>query len=100
MSPLDATNASFIMGFNVFVSLRRETASQYSKGRNISILRLRYSAIHNAPHSWPIRAHLASQKDELCKKLARFKKLGHRGATIMFTMWKIMCFFNLKPHKH
>ncbi len=33
MSPLDATNASFIMGFIVF-------ASQYGKGRNISISRL------------------------------------------------------------
>ncbi len=50
-----------------FVSLRRDTASQYGKGRNISITRLRYSANHNALDSWPIRAHLASQNDELCK---------------------------------
>ncbi len=32
MSPLDATKASFIMGFIVFVSSRRYTASQYCKG--------------------------------------------------------------------
>ncbi len=44
MSPLDATNASFVMGFIVFVSSRQDTASQYGKGRNISISRLRYSA--------------------------------------------------------
>ncbi len=55
------------MGFIVFVTSRRDTASQHGKGRNISISRLRYSANHNALDSWPIRAHLASQNDELCK---------------------------------
>ncbi len=55
------------MGFIVFVSSRQDTASQYGKGRNISVSRLRYSANHNALDSWPTRAHLASQIDELCK---------------------------------
>ncbi len=32
---------------------------------NISVSRLRYSANHK--DSWPIRAHLDSQNDELCK---------------------------------
>ncbi len=54
------------MGFIVLVSSRRDTASQYGEGRNISISRLRYSANHNAPDIWPIRARLASQNDELC----------------------------------
>ncbi len=72
MSPLDATNASFIMGFIVFVSSRRDTASQYCEGRNISVSRLKYRANQNASNqnaldSWPIRARLASQNDELCK---------------------------------
>ncbi len=67
MSPLDATNASFIMGFIVFVSSCQDTASQYGKGRNISVTRLRYSANHNTLDNWPIRARLASQNDELCK---------------------------------
>ncbi len=66
MSPLDATNASFVMGF-FFVSSRRETLSQYGEGCNISVTRLRYLANHNALDSWPIRARLASQNDELCK---------------------------------
>ncbi len=67
MSPLDATNASFVMGFIVFVSSRRDTASQYSKGCNISVSRLRYSANHNTLDSWPISlAGLASPNDELC----------------------------------
>ncbi len=96
MSPLDATNASFIMGFIVFVLSRLDTASQYSEGRNISVSRLRYLANHNALDSWPIRAGLASQNDELCKNV----RVSEGGATIMYSMWKIMCFFNLKTHKH
>ncbi len=67
MYPLDATNSSFIMGFIVFVSSRRDTASQYGKRRNISISRLRYSANHNALEGWPIRARFASKNDEICK---------------------------------
>ncbi len=54
-------------GFIVFVSSQWDTASQHGKGHNISVTCLRYSANHNAPDSWPIRAHLASQNDELCK---------------------------------
>ncbi len=38
---------------------------QCGKGRNISVTRLRYSANHNELDSWPIRARLASQNDEL-----------------------------------
>ncbi len=44
---LDATNASFIF-FIVFVSSRRDTASQYGKGCNISLTHLNYSTNHNA----------------------------------------------------
>ncbi len=42
-------------------------AISHNPRRNISITRLRYSANHNTLDSWPIRAHLASQNDELCK---------------------------------
>ncbi len=91
MSPLDATNASFVMGFIVLVSSRWETPSQYGEGRNISVSRLRHSANHNALDSWPIRARLTSQNDELCKN-QRVSEDGHRGATIMYSMWKIMFF--------
>ncbi len=76
MSPLDATNASFIMGFIVFVSSRQDTASQDGKRRNISVTRLRYLANHNALDSWTIRAHLASQNDELCKNRHVSEKRG------------------------
>ncbi len=64
---LNETNALFIVGLIVLVSSCRDVASQHSKGRNFSVTRLRYSANHNALDSWPIRAHLASQNDELCK---------------------------------
>ncbi len=43
---------AFIMGFIVFMSSRRDTASQYGKGCNISISRLRYLANHNTLDSW------------------------------------------------
>ncbi len=48
MSPLDAANASFVMGFIGLVSLRRDTALQYGEGRNIYVTCLSYSANHNA----------------------------------------------------
>ncbi len=75
MSPLDATNASFIMGFIVLVSSHQDTASQYGEGRNISVSRLRYSANHHALNSWPIRARLASQKMSFVK-IDAFQKGG------------------------
>ncbi len=53
MSPLDATNASFIMGLIVFVLLCTE--SQYGKGCNISISRLGIR---------PITTHLISGQSE------------------------------------
>ncbi len=63
------------MDFIVFVSSCWDTASQYGEGRNISVSRLRYSANHNALDSWPIRARLASQNDELWK-IGAFQKGG------------------------
>ncbi len=52
---------------------RRDTTSQYGKGHNISISRLKYSANHNALDSWPIRACLASQNNEFGKTNAFYK---------------------------
>ncbi len=97
MSPLDATKISFIMGFIVFVSSHRVTAPQYGEGRNISISRLRYSANHNAPDSWPIRARLASQNDELCKNQPVSERQRSNN-NVQYV--KINVFLNFKPHKH
>ncbi len=63
------------MGFIVLVSSRRDTASQYGEGRNISISRLRYSANHNAPDSWPIRARLVLRTMSFVK-ISAFQKDG------------------------
>ncbi len=76
MFPHDATNALFVMGFIVFVLSRRDMGSQYVKGRNISVSCLRYPANHNALDSWPIRACLASQNDELCKNQCVSERRG------------------------
>ncbi len=76
MSPMYATNVLFLMGFIVCLSSRWDTASQYGKERNISVSRLRYSANHNALDSWQIRAHLASQNDELCKNQRVLERRG------------------------
>ena len=64
------------MGFNVFVSVLRDTPMQYGKGRNISVTRFWHSAKHNALDGWPIRAHLAFQNDELCKNVYVSERWG------------------------
>ncbi len=69
--------------------------SKYGKGCNISVKRLSYSANHNTLESWPIRARLVYQNEELCK--------NHRGSersnnNVQYVENNV--FFNLKPHKH
>ncbi len=100
MSPLGATHASFIMGFIYFMSLRRDTASQYGEGCNISITRLRYPANYKALDSWPIRAHLASQNDELCKNRRVSERRDIEEQQYCTVCGKYCGFFNLKSHKH
>ncbi len=34
------------------------------------------------------------------KNVDKKRKAEHRGATIMYSVWKIMCFLNLEPRKH
>ncbi len=50
---------------------------------NISVTRLRYSANHNAPDSWPIRAQRASQKDELRNNRV-FQKRGRSNNNVQY----------------
>ncbi len=100
MSPVNATNAWFIMGLIVFVSSRRDMTSQYGEGRNISVSSLRYSVNHKALDSWPIRAHLVSQNDELCKKINVFHKGGAKRSSNNVQYVENYGFFNLRPHKH
>ncbi len=50
--------------------------SNYGKERYMPVLRLKYSANHNALDSWPIRTHRAFQKDELCKNLSVSERWG------------------------
>ncbi len=41
---------------------------------------------------WPIRADCACRKEGLCRK-RRVWEAGHRGTTIMYSIWKKICFF-------
>ncbi len=84
MSPLDATNSFCVV-----------TPGHHNTVRGVALPSHAYSANHNALDSWPIRARLAFQNDELCKKSTRFRKAEHRGATIMYSMWEIMYFLTL-----
>ncbi len=91
MSSLDATNTSFIMGFIVFMSLHRDTASQYDKGRNISVTRLRCTALDTM--HW-----IAGQSEHTSRlRMMSFVKIGafqKGGEKIMYSVWK-MCFLTL-----
>ncbi len=65
----------------------KQFVSKYGKGCDITITRLRYSAI---------TMHWITGQSE---HTSLFRKAGQRGATIMYGMWKIMCVLNLKPRK-
>ncbi len=67
--------------------------SKYGWGRNSSVTCLRYSANHSTPDSWPIRAHRASQNDELCKNQCVTERSNNN---VWFVENNV--FFNLKPH--
>ncbi len=49
--------------------------------------------------SWPIRADCLSEGGTL-KKTVRLREEGHRGPIIMYSIWKIMCFLNIKACQH
>ncbi len=45
---------------------------------------------------WPIRADCACRKEGLCIKMTCLREAGHRVPTIMHSIWRIICFFNIK----
>ncbi len=49
---------------------------------------------------WPIRADCTCRKEGLCRKTTRLREAGHRWPTIMYSIWKIMCFLNIKACQH
>ncbi len=85
----------------IFTFILKAKTHDYGKGRYISDLCLWCSANHNALHwvSWPIRADCACLKEGLCRKQSVWEA-GHRGPTIMYSIWKIMCFLNMKSCQH
>ncbi len=49
--------------------------------------------------SWPITADCTCRKEGLFRKQC-LRETGHRGPTKMYSIWKIICFFNIKACQH
>ncbi len=49
--------------------------------------------------SWPIRADCLSEEGALLKTTC-LREAGHRGPTKIFSIWKRMCFLNIKSCQH
>ena len=86
---------TFIMGF-MFMSRRSGRTRHHNMLRGVTF----------PSHAWgirPITTHWISgqsQHTSLFRPMSfvrsdAFQKVGHRGETIMYSMWKIMCFFTL-----
>ncbi len=83
----------------VFTFILKAKARDYGKGRYISDSCLRCSANHNALCQLANQSRLRLSKGGT-SKTKRLREAGHRGPTIMYSIWKIMCFFNIKACQH
>ncbi len=83
----------------VFTFILKAKVCDYGKGSYISDAACGAWPITMHWVSWPIRADCACQEG-LCRKTKRLKEAGHRGPTIMYSIWKIMCFFFIKACQH
>ncbi len=79
----------------VFIFTLKAEARDYGKGCYISDAACGVRPITMHWVSWPIRADCACRKEGLCRK-----RPGQRGNTIMYSIWKIMCFLNIKACQH
>ncbi len=98
------------LGLELMVKLRtlltclyiylKAKARNYGKGVTFatSACGVRPITMHCA--SWPIRADCACRKEGLCRKRSVLREAGHRGPTIMYSIWKIRCFLNIKTCQH
>ncbi len=82
----------------VFTLVLKAEARDYGKGNYISDAACGVRPITMHWVSCPIRADCACRKEGLCRK--RLRKAGHRETTIMYSIWKIMCFLNIKACTH
>ncbi len=101
MSPTGCNKCRVYNGFYCFCVV--------APGHGITI---RWGGVTFLSHAWgirPITTHQIAGQSEHASllrtmsfvKIDAFQKAEHRGATIMYSMWKIMCFFfYLKPHKN
>ncbi len=79
-----------------FTLILKAEAHDYGKGRYISDAACGVRPITMHCASWPIRADCACRKEGLCRK----RCVRERRGTIMYSIWKIMCFLNIKACQH
>ncbi len=76
----------------VFTLVLKAEARDYGKGSYISNAACGVRPITMLWVSWPIRADCAWWKEGFCS----LREAGHRGPTIMYSIWKIHFFLNIK----
>ncbi len=80
----------------VFTLILKPKARDYAKGCYISdAWGVRPITMHCV--SWPIRADCACRKEGLCRKWCVWER---RGIEDMYSIWKRMCFLNIKSCQH
>ncbi len=72
----------------------------YGKGCYISNECLWCSANHNALGQLANQSRLCLSEGGTLLKMTCLREAGHRGTTIMYSIWKIMCFLNIKACQH
>ncbi len=86
----------------VFTFILKAEAHDYGKGRYISHAACGVRPITMLWVGWPnqSRLRLLEGGTSLWRKTKRLIEAGHRGPTIMYSIWKIMCFLNIKACQH
>ncbi len=83
----------------VFTFILKAKARDYGKGCYISDSCLWFSSNHNALGQLANQSVLHLTEGGTLKS-KHWREAGHRGPTIMYSTWKIMCFLNNKACQH
>ncbi len=81
-------------------SILKAEARDYCKVRYISDERLWCSSNHNALGQLANQSRLCLSEGGALKKMKRLREAEHRRPTIIDSIWKIMCFLNIKACQH
>ncbi len=86
--------------WTVFTFILKAEARNYGKGRYNSDAACGVWPIKMLWFSWPIRADCACQKEKLFRKQSIRERRGIVHTTIMYSIWKILSFLNIKTWQH